>query len=79
MLSVLCTFTDSVSPLLIQMCHSKFMKTLQMDVDAVFRVIGELGRQQLVYIAYLLMLNIFAAFHMIQVLHTDACSTCVMF
>lgn len=35
-------------------------------MDSVFRVIGELGRQQLVYIAYLLMLNTFAAFHMIQ-------------
>ena len=38
-----------------------------MDVDSVFRVIGELGRQQLVYVAYLLMLNTYAAFHMIQV------------
>ena len=45
-----------------------------MDVDGVFRLIGELGRQQLVYIAYLLMLNTYAAFHMIQVQHTDACS-----
>jgi len=35
-------------------------------VDAVFREIGELGRQQLVYVAYMLMLNTYAAFHMIQ-------------
>ena len=74
MLSVLCTFTDSNSNV-----PSKFMKTLQMDVDAVFQVIGELGRQQLVYVAYLLMLNTYAAFHMIQVRHTDACFTRVMF
>ena len=38
-----------------------------MDVDAVFRVIGELGRQQLKYVAYMLLLNTYAAFHMIQV------------
>ena len=38
-----------------------------MDVDAVFREIGELGRQHLVYVAYMLMLNTYAAFHMIQV------------
>lgn len=44
-----------------------------MDVDSVFRVIGELGRQQLVYVAYLLMLNTYAAFHMIQVLCNNAC------
>ena len=50
-----------------------------MDVDAVFREIGELGRQQLVYVAYMLMLNTYAAFHMIQVRHTDACFTRVMF
>jgi len=37
-----------------------------MDVDAVFRVIGELGRQQLKYVAYMLLLNTYAAFHMIQ-------------
>ena len=42
-----------------------------MDMDGVFRVIGELGRQQLVYVAYLLMLNTYAAFHMIQVLHAS--------
>ena len=76
---MLCIFTDSVSPLLFPMCHTKFMKTFQMDVDSVFRVIGELGRQQLVYIAYLLMLNTFAAFHMIQVLmhakHVQSLST----
>ena len=60
-------------------CHTKFIYALQMDVDGVFRLIGELGRQQLVYVAYLLMLNTYAAFHMIQVQHTDACSTCQMF
>lgn len=42
-----------------------------MDVDAVFREIGELGRQQLVYVAYMLMLNTYAAFHMIQVKYID--------
>lgn len=36
-----------------------------------FREIGELGRQQLVYVAYMLMLNTYAAFHMIQVKYID--------
>ena len=38
-----------------------------MDIDGVFRAIGELGRQQLIYATYLCLLNVYAAFHMIQV------------
>jgi hypothetical protein len=38
-----------------------------MDIDEIFRGIGELGRQQQKYIAAILLVTAYAAFHMIQV------------
>jgi hypothetical protein len=38
-----------------------------MDIDEIFRGIGELGRQQQKYIASILLVNAYAAFHMLQV------------
>ena len=40
----------------------------QMDIDAIFREIGELGLcQQCIYGACLCLMNMYAAFHMLQV------------
>ena len=38
-----------------------------MDIDEIYRGIGELGRQQQKYIASILLVNTYAAFHMLQV------------
>ena len=39
----------------------------QMDIDAIFREIGELGPQQRMYGGCLCLMNGYAAFHMLQV------------
>ena len=39
----------------------------QMDIDEIFREIGELGRQQCIYGACFCLMNGYAAFHMLQV------------
>ena len=41
----------------------------QMDIDAIFIEIGELGRQQRIYGACFCLMNGYAAFHMLQVLN----------
>ena len=39
----------------------------EMDIDEIFKEIGELGRQQCIYGACFCLMNGYAAFHMLQV------------
>ena len=43
------------------------LQLFQMDIDEIFREIGELGRQQCIYGACFCLMNGYAAFHMLQV------------
>ena len=49
--------------------YEETINLFQMDIDAIFKEIGELGPQQRIYGGCMCLMNGYAAFHMLQVLY----------
>ena len=46
-----------------------YCDNFQMDVDEIFMEIGELGKQQLIYLALLFLLELYVAFNVFKVIN----------